>query len=74
MINYIWIIVLGVLSIASLVLFVLTITRTTVSIKKLRLKKYQLVWNIFLLVLALADISVIIYVFLLIKEQINILS
>ena len=54
-------------------IFLGTISKSTRLIKKLHLSKISLILNFMLLIISLVDIGLIIYVFILVKDQINLL-
>ncbi len=70
--NYLWIIIIGIIATISLLFFILSISRDTYLIKKLKLPKKNLSLNFLLLVGVLADLGVIAYIFIGLKNQLNI--
>lgn len=72
--DYLWVFILSGIVICSAGLFLVTIAKSSMLINKLKLPKYHLVVNYLLLLISLVDITLIIYVFLLVKEQISSLT
>ena len=72
--DYLWIFILGVIALVSAGVFFATISKSAVLIKKLKLPKFKLLINFILLASTILDISLIIYVFVLVKNQISALS
>lgn len=73
MLDYIWIVILGVIALASLLIFLLTLSKDSFLANKLK-KKKTLVLNFSLLVISLGNLSVIIYLFILLKNQIELMN
>ena len=73
MIDYLWIFILGSVAIFSLLIFLLTLSRDAFLIKKLRKKKTRFILNFSLLFTTLTCLGLIVYLFTLLKEQIEIL-
>ncbi len=74
MINYLWIYILSALAVVSLIIFLISFSKDHFFIKKLKLKKGNYALNFMLLIIFLSDIGLIVYLLMLLKEQINILS
>lgn len=72
--DYLWVFILSGIALMSAGIFLTTIPKSSSLIKRLRLAKSHLLVNYLLLVISLVDIGLIIYVFLLVKEQINLLT
>ena len=72
--DYVWIFILGGIALVSTGVFLGTISKSSMLIKKLRIPKRHLILNFMLLVATLVDISLIIYVFVLVKNQISALT
>lgn len=74
MTDYFWIYILGLISIIATSVFLGTMSKSTLYIKKMKMKKSKLFLDFTLLAASLIDIGLIIYVFILVKEQISSLS
>ena len=74
MIDYLWMFILGGISIISLVFFLMSLSRDVFLIKKLRKKKQILVLNFSLLFITLSSLGLIAYLFVLLREQIELLQ
>ncbi|WP_207694493.1 hypothetical protein DOK67_0000248 [Enterococcus sp. DIV0212c] len=74
MIDYLWIYILSGVALLSLILFLLTLSRDLFLVKRLKVKKIALFANVSLLLLSLTSISLIIYLFILLKDQINLIG
>jgi phosphoglycerol transferase MdoB-like AlkP superfamily enzyme len=74
MIDYLWMFILGGISIISLVFFLISLSRDVFLIKKLRKKKQILVLNFSLLLITLSSLGLIAYLFGLLREQIELLQ
>lgn len=72
--DYLWIFILSGVALLAAGIFLGTISSSSLLIKKNKLPKYKLLLNFILLVSALVDIGLIIYVFILVKDQISALS
>lgn len=70
MTNYLWVFILGGIAFISTCVFLLTITKSTMLVKKLKKKKINLLLDFILLLSTIANVGLIIYVFYLVKEQI----
>lgn len=73
MLDYIWIIILGILGLISLLIFLLSLSKDSFLTNKLKRKK-TLALNFSLLALSLGNLSVIIYLFILLKNQIELMN
>ncbi|MEI5990737.1 hypothetical protein [Enterococcus crotali] len=74
MIDYLWLFILSGIAIISLLVFLITLSRDTFLIKKLRKKKTRFILNFSLLFTTLTCLGLIVYLFSLLKEQIEILQ
>ncbi|MBP2100409.1 hypothetical protein [Enterococcus rivorum] len=74
MIDYLWLFVLGGMAILSLLFFLVPLSRDAFLIKKLRKKKQSLVLNFSLLFISLTSLGLIAYLFVLIRDQIELLQ
>ncbi|EOL47456.1 hypothetical protein [Enterococcus caccae] len=74
MIDYLWLYILSGIALLSLILFVLTLSRDLFLVKRLKVKKMALFANASLLLLSLMSLSLIIYLFILLKDQINLIG
>ncbi|EOH96637.1 hypothetical protein UAW_01802 [Enterococcus haemoperoxidus ATCC BAA-382] len=74
MIDYLWIFILGAISIGSLLIFLVTLSREAFLLKKLRKRKVNFVLNFSLLFISLSCLGLITYLFTLLKEQIELLQ
>lgn len=72
--DYLWVFILTVIALVSAGVFLATISQSSALIKKLKLPKVKLLLNFILLIISLVDIALIIYVFILVKEQISLLA
>lgn len=72
--DYLWVFVLSGIALVSAVFFLGTISKSSILVRKLKLPKKKLSLNFLLLIISLVDISLIIYVFLLIRDQISSLT
>ncbi len=71
--DYLWVFILSAIALFSAGIFLGTISKSTMLIKRLRLPKINLVLNFTLLLISLLDIALIIYVFILVKDQISLM-
>lgn len=69
--DYFWVIVAGVFALISFLLFILTISSSSSLIKRLRLSKLNIMFNISLLLIGIANIGVGIYLLQDVREQIE---
>ncbi len=74
MIDYLWMYVLGIISFVTLVYFLMTFSRDLFLVRRLKVGKASLVFNFSLLLLTLISLILIIYLFVLLKEQIKLLG
>lgn len=74
MTNYLWLFLLAGLAVLSLFYFVITLSRDVFLLKKLRKKKRKYILNFSLLVLTLGSLSLIVYLFNILREQIELLQ
>jgi len=74
LIDYLWIFILGAVAILSLLVFLMTLSRDAFLMKKLRKKKNQFFLNFGLLFTTLTCLGLIVYLFTLLKDQIEILQ
>lgn len=72
--NYLWVYILSIISGISLICFILTFSKDLYLTKKLKQSKKRLVLNFSLLGISLASISLVIYLFVLLREQILFVS
>lgn len=72
--NYLWIYLLGGVAAISLVIFLISLSKDVFYIKRLKKKKINLALNFSLLIISLSSISLIIYLFSLLREQINLIG
>lgn len=73
LLDYIWIIILGILGLISLLIFLLSLSKDSFLTNKLKRKK-TLALNFSLLAISLGNLSVIIYLFILLKNQIELMN
>ncbi|MGM0218050.1 hypothetical protein IGI43_001150 [Enterococcus sp. AZ126] len=74
MIDYLWMYILGAISFITLVYFLMSFSRDVFLIRRLKLSKSNLAINFSLLLLTLISLILIIYLFVLLKEQIKLLG
>ncbi|ALS36958.1 phosphoglycerol transferase MdoB-like AlkP superfamily enzyme [Enterococcus rotai] len=74
MIDYLWLFILGGVAIISLVFFLMTLSRDVFLVKKLRKKKQILGLNFALLFITLTSLGLIAYLFVLLRDQIELLQ
>ncbi|WP_288396141.1 hypothetical protein [uncultured Vagococcus sp.] len=72
--DYLWIFILGAIVLLSAGLFLGTISKSSILINRLKLPKGHLILNFTLLAVSLVDIGLIVYVFLLVRDQITALT
>ncbi|MEI5991640.1 hypothetical protein A5881_003177 [Enterococcus termitis] len=68
---YIWLYILGACGIVSLGLFLYSLNRDNILVKKLKLKKKKILVNWLLLVISIVCFSMMIYLFIYIQNQLN---
>lgn len=69
--DYLWIIVAGIFALLSFIFFLLTISNSSSLIKKLKKSKLNIITNVAVLVIGIANIGVIVYLLQEIKLQIE---
>lgn len=74
MIDYLWMFILGGIAILSLMLFLMMLSRDVFLIKRLRKKKQSLGLNFALLFITLTSLGLIAYLFVLLRDQIELLQ
>ncbi|WP_348921152.1 hypothetical protein [Enterococcus rotai] len=74
MINYLWLFILGGVAVVSLIFFLMMLSRDAFLIRNLKKKKGQLFLNFSLLIITLSSLGIIVYLFTLLKEQIELLQ
>ena len=74
MIDYLWMYILGAISFVTLVYFLMSFSRDIFLVRRLKLSKSSLVINFSLLLITLSSLILIIYLFVLLKEQIKLLG
>ncbi|WYJ96766.1 hypothetical protein DOK67_0001069 [Enterococcus sp. DIV0212c] len=72
--DYIWLFYLGGIATVSLLIFLMTLSKDTFLLTKLRKSKSGFLLNFSLLFITLGDLGIIIYLFNLLREQIDLLS
>lgn len=72
--DYLWIYFLSGIATVSLIVFLLTFSKDIFYTKKLKLNKSSLVLNCSLLLLSILSISLIIYLFISLREQISLIN
>lgn len=72
--DYLWIYFLSGIATVSLIVFLLTFSKDIFYTKKLKLNKSSLVLNCSLLLLSILSISLIIYLFISLREQIGLIN
>ncbi|MGY3766778.1 hypothetical protein ACWOAH_09665 [Vagococcus vulneris] len=74
MLDFIWVAILALLTIISLIFFLTTLSSDMNAVKRLKKKKSSLVINFSLFAISLISLGLIIYLFLALKTQVDILS
>lgn len=74
MINYLWLFILGGIAVIALLFFLLMLSRDAFLIRKVKRKKGPLLVNFSLLAITLSSLGLIVYLFTLLKEQIELLQ
>lgn len=69
--DYLWIIIAGVFALFAFVFFLMTIGSSSSLIKKLKLKKANIIINIFILLIGISNLGLVIYLLQDIREQID---
>ncbi|MBO0428303.1 hypothetical protein [Vagococcus fluvialis] len=72
--DFLWTYVLGSIAILSIIFFLLTFSRDIYLIKKLKLNRSSLAVNFSLLMIACISVGIVVYLFILLKNQINLLG
>ena len=72
--EYLWVYILGVIATISFLWFILTFSRDIFLVKKLKQTKVKFTLNFSLLLVSLSSVSLIIYLFMLLKDQIRMMS
>ncbi|MDR0922705.1 MAG: hypothetical protein LBM95_10035 [Lactobacillales bacterium] len=73
MMDYLWIFLLGGVAIVTLIFFLVTLSRDIFLLKRLRYGKSKLLLNFSFIGLTLASLGLVVFLFNLIKEQIELL-
>ncbi|MFW8053949.1 hypothetical protein [Vagococcus fluvialis] len=71
--DYLWVFILSIIALFSAGVFLGTISKSSGLVKKLKLPKSRLLLNFVLLIISLVNIGLIVYVFILVKDQISLL-
>ena len=71
--NYLWVYILAGISITTLLIFTVTFSKDNYLNRVLNEKKRKLLINFTLLIVSLASLILIIYLFVILKDQINLL-
>ncbi|MEG0286208.1 MAG: hypothetical protein RR494_09095 [Vagococcus sp.] len=71
--DYLWVFILSIIALFSAGVFLGTISKSSGLVKKLKLPKSSLLLNFVLLMISLVNIGLIVYVFILVKDQISLL-
>lgn len=69
--DYLWVFILSIIAILSSGMFLGTISKSSMLVKKLKFSRANLLINFTLLITSLVNIGLIVYVFLLVREQIS---
>ncbi|MGX7243619.1 hypothetical protein ACWOC1_02080 [Enterococcus quebecensis] len=72
--DYLWVYILGGITSSSLLFFLVTLSRDVFLVRKLRKKRLDLAINFSLLIVSIASLSLIIYLFVLLKDQIKLIG
>ncbi|MBO0437448.1 hypothetical protein [Vagococcus fluvialis] len=72
--NYLWVYILSSITGISLLCFILTFSKDLYLTKKLKKSKKSLILNFSLLIISFVSISLVIYLFVLLKDQILFVS
>ena len=72
--DYLWIYILGGIASASLLFFLVTLSRDVFLVRKLQKKKLDLAFNFSLLAVSITSLGLIIYLFVLLKDQIKLIG
>lgn len=71
---YIWLYILGACGTISLGMFLFSLNRDSILVKKLKLKKSKILVNWLLLAVSIISFFLLVYVFIYIQKQINIFN
>ncbi|WP_430602020.1 hypothetical protein IGJ02_002214 [Enterococcus sp. DIV0724b] len=71
---YIWLYILGACGTISLGMFLFSLNRDSILVKKLKLKKSKILLNWLLLAVSIISFLLLIYVFIYIQKQMNIFN
>ncbi|EOI00809.1 hypothetical protein UAW_00076 [Enterococcus haemoperoxidus ATCC BAA-382] len=72
--DYLWIYILGGIASVSLIFFLVTLSRDVFLARKLKKKKLDLAVNFTLLAVSITSLTLIIYLFVLLKDQIRLIG
>lgn len=72
--DYLWVFILAGIASVSLLFFIVTLSRDVFLARRLKLKKSNLVLNFSFLTMSLGSLIMIIYLFMLLKEQIGLIG
>lgn len=72
--NYLWVYIIGAVAFVTLLIFLITFPKDHQYMKKLKKSKAGYLLNFSLLIFSLADVGLIIYLFMLLKDQVGVLS
>ncbi|ALS36832.1 hypothetical protein ABID30_001969 [Enterococcus rotai] len=72
--DYLWVFILAGIASVSLLFFIVTLSRDVFLARRLKLKKSNLVLNFSFLAMSLGSLIMIIYLFMLLKEQIGLIG
>lgn len=72
--DYLWIYILGGIASASLLFFLATLSKDVFLVRKLRKKRLDLAINFGLLAVSITSLTLIIYLFVLLKDQIKLIG
>lgn len=72
--DYLWVYILGALASVSLLFFLVTLSRDVFLVRKLRKKRVSLALNFNFLIISIVSLSLIIYLFILLKDQIKLIG
>lgn len=74
MTDYIWVYLLGAVAASSLLFFLGTLSKDIFYVRKLRKNKQELLINFSLLLVSIVSVGLIIYLFILLKDQIKLIG
>ncbi|WP_430602051.1 hypothetical protein IGJ02_002260 [Enterococcus sp. DIV0724b] len=72
--DYLWVYILGGIATSSLLYFLATLSKDVFLVRKLKKKRKDLALNFSLLALSIVSLSLIIYLFILLKDQIKLIG